>query len=341
MISQDIVPRTEYSAHFHWDLVKKVTGIDTDRLEFREKASSEFLKKWDYGFMWNTNIGQGQLERYGKITHMGHAVYSEDREGKTDFNSETGLLFDDVDKALKLDYVKFYGEFNQNELIKEFNDNYAFYNSLFTDTLNMSGVYINTISGLTFIYGWEMLLELIAYPEFEKVIESYQEWLEQFYRAFCKSNVPYFMYHDDICWTSGNFAAPEWYKKNVFSYQKKYMDMLKNAGKKILYTSDGDYSMFFDDIVRCGADMLIFEPCADMEGFAKKYGRTHGFVGNVDTRVLLQGDKRAVYNETKRVIDFGRKYDGFILAVGNHIPPNTPVDNALYYNDVYYSLRKK
>lgn len=338
---QDIVPRTEYSAHFHWDLVKKVTGIDTDCLDLRPQASKQFIKDWDYAMMWNLHVLNGHLERYGKISRMGHASYSETADGHSDMNNQVSVLFDNIDDALKLDSCKFFGEFDCDELVQEYNSFYAQAQKDYPDTLNMDGVYINTVSGLTFVYGWEMLLELIAYPEFDKVIENYQEWLMQFYVAFAKSDVPVFMYHDDICWTSGNFASKEWYMKNVFRYTKKYMDILKSAGKKIIYTSDGNYSMFYDEIVRCGADMLVFEPGSDMEGFARKYGKTHGFVGDVDTRVLLLGDKSAIEKEVQRVMNFGKKYDGFILAVGNHIPPNTPVDNALYYNEVYEKLKNK
>lgn len=338
---QSIVPRTEYSAHFHWPLVKRVTGIDTCRAELREEASRRFIRAWDYSMMWNLHVLNGHLERYGKISHMGHAAYSETAEGKSDINKQVDLLFDNIEDALTLDSCRFFGEFDQAELIKEYNEFYAQAQCDYPDALNMDGVYINTISGLTYIYGWEMLLELIAYPEFEKVIENYQEWLLQFYIAFSKSDVPVFMYHDDICWTSGNFASEEWYQKNVFRYTRKYMDILKSAGKKIIYTSDGNYSMFYDEIVRCGADMLVFEPGSDMEGFARKHGKTHGFVGDVDTRVLLLGDKDAIEKEVRRVMRFGKRYDGFILAVGNHIPPNTPIDNALYYNEIYEKLKYK
>lgn len=41
------IPRTEYSAHFHWELVKKVTGIDVGSLSaeaVKEKASQQFVK---------------------------------------------------------------------------------------------------------------------------------------------------------------------------------------------------------------------------------------------------------------------------------------------------------
>jgi abortive infection bacteriophage resistance protein len=36
-----------------------------------------------------------------------------------------------------------------------------------------------------------------------------------------------------------------------------------------------------------------------------------------------------------------KKYPGYFMAVGNHIPDNTPVDNVLYYNDAYEKLSKR
>ena len=40
------IPRTEYSAHFHWELVKKVTGIDVGSRSaeaVKEKASRGYI----------------------------------------------------------------------------------------------------------------------------------------------------------------------------------------------------------------------------------------------------------------------------------------------------------
>ena len=56
----DKVPRTEYSADFHWELVSKVTGIEVDSKspsEIQNRAASAFRREWDYGFVWNTLIG--------------------------------------------------------------------------------------------------------------------------------------------------------------------------------------------------------------------------------------------------------------------------------------------
>jgi hypothetical protein len=37
-------------------------------------------------------------------------------------------------------------------------------------------------------------------------------------------------------------------------------------------------------------------------------------------------------------MDIGKGCPGFFMAVGNHIPANTPVDACLYYNEVYEKL---
>lgn len=111
--------------------------------------------------------------------------------------------------------------------------------------------------------------------------------------------------------------------------------------KKILFTSDGNYSQFIDDIAECGANGFVLEPLTDMEYIAHKYGKTHVFVGNADTRILLSGTKEDIYNEVKRCMDIGKACPGFFMAVGNHIPSNTPVDNALYYNEAYEIFSKR
>ena len=80
----------------------------------------------------------------------------------------------------------------------------------------------------------------------------------------------------------------------------------------------------------------------DMEYIAEKiWGKTHCFIGNADTRILLNGSKDDIFREVKRCVDIGKKCPGFFMAVGNHIPANTPVENALYYNEVFEQLRSR
>ncbi len=336
------VPRTEYSVENHWPLLKVVTGIDTDIKDNRIAAQKEFIKKWDYAFYWRTYVDRKYFYK-GRITKIGHALFSEDVDGNKDYDSNKTQAFNNIEDIFTLDFFEEYGEFDQKTLIENFHSDYKEINKKFPGTLNMGGVYITLISGFIEILGWEMLLLALgtSISRFQKAIDRYYHWVKQFYDAYIKTDIPVIMCHDDLCWTSGPIVAPSWYREFIFPYYKKLITPLKEAGKKIIFTSDGNYTEFLDDLVRCDIDMFCMEPGVDMKYFAGKYGKTHGFVGNFDTRILLTGSRDDIYKEVKRCMDIGKKFPGFVMAVGNHIPINTPVDSILYYNDIYHKLSER
>ncbi|MBI4927006.1 MAG: hypothetical protein HY835_04520, partial [Anaerolineae bacterium] len=74
---------------------------------------------------------------------------------------------------------------------------------------------------------------------------------------------------------------------------------------------------------------------------AQKYGKTHVFIGNADTRVLLSGSREDIRAEVERCMTIGKPYPGFFMAVGNHIPSNTPLESVLYYLQVYEELSRR
>lgn len=337
----DRVPRTEYSADFHYKLVRKVTGIQVDEnssKEVKQKASSAFVKAWNYDFKWSVLI-HNQI--FGdKRTKMGHASY---QAGGIDFNNEVSYLFEDPEEALKFDPFEMYGTIDKAKVIKEYEAHYKRNCMNYPDAVNMTGIYVSCMSGLIEILGWETLLTAagIDSNKFGEVTNRYASWIKQYFDALSETNVPIVMIHDDIVWTSGAFLHPEWYRKFIFPNYKKCFKSLIESGKKIIYTSDGNYTEFIDDIAECGVNGFVLEPTTDMKYIAEKYGKTHVFIGNADTRFLLNGTKEDIYNEVKRCMDIGKSCPGFFMAVGNHIPPNTPVENALYYNEVYEKLSKR
>jgi hypothetical protein len=334
------VPRTEYSAETHWDLIKKVTGIDAAAAskEERARASSAFVKAWDYGFYWNVLINS---QVFGdKRSKMGHASYA---AGGEDYDNETSQLYEDPEDALSFDPYEMYGAVDQKELVKQFDKDFLDKRQEHPDTLNMTGIYITCMSGLIDIFGWDTLLEMagISPKGFGELADRYAEWILQFFVALARSSSPVVMIHDDIVWSQGPFLNPDWYRSRIFPNYKKCFAPLIEAGKKIIYTCDGDYTLFIDDIAECGINAFVLEPYTDMAQIAERRGKTHAFVGNADTRVLLSGSKEDIYAEVKRCMDIGKKCPGFFMAVGNHIPSNTPVDNALYYNEAYEKMSRR
>ncbi len=337
----DLVPRTEYSASMHWDLVNKVLGthITLDSApEQKALASAQFKKAWDYGMNWNVYTHINALNKCR--TQMGHANFA---AGGTDFNNQVYCPFEDPEDCIDFNPMEVYGKLDHAQLVKEYNENYHAKVAENPTSVNMTGIYISLVSGLIEIFGWDMMLMAMGIDEvgFGGVAERYSEWVTQYFEALADSDAPVVMIHDDMVWTSGAFAKPSWYREYIFPNFKKQLEPLREAGKKIMFTCDGNFTEFIDDIAACGVDGFVMEPTTQMEKIAERYGKTHSFVGNADTRILLNGTKDEIYAEVKRCMDIGKKCPGFFMAVGNHIPANTPVENALFYNEVFEELRRR
>jgi len=337
----DRIPRTEYSADMHWDLIKAVTGIPVDvasSKEIKEKASSAFKKAWNYDFIWSILIHNQVFD--GKCTKMGHAEYA---AGGVDYDNDVKELFSEPEDAFSFDPWELYGKRDKKSIIMDFNEHYKNNCGRNKDAVNMTGIYVSCMSGLIEIFGWDILLSAAGLDAdgFGGVTNRYVSWIQQYFDALAECDAPVVMIHDDIVWTSGAFLHPDWYRKYIFPNYKKLFRPLLDSKKKIIYTSDGNYTEFIDDIAKQGVNGFVLEPTTDMKYIAEKFGKTHSFIGNADTRILLSGTKEDIYNEVKRCIDIGKSCPGFFMAVGNHIPPNTPVENALYYNEVYEKLSRR
>ena len=335
------VPRTEYSAHGHWGLVNAVTGSTVSPHSTsgeQARASQAFVKAWNYGYMWTTLIGGGELTACH--TDMGHAEYA---AGGVDRRDTMSCPFSTPEEALAFDPIATYGAPASAVLRQRYEDHYRSQCDQFPDLVNSTGIYITLISGLIEIFGWDMMLMAMGTdPEgFGEVANRYARWIQHYFDVLAEADVPVVMIHDDIVWTSGPFCHPDWYREYVFPHYHRCFEPLHEAGKKVLFTSDGTYTMFVDDIAAAGVDGFVMEPSTDMAAIAEKYGKTHVFIGNADTRILLHGTRESIRTEVERCMNIGKPCPGFFMAVGNHIPSNTPVENALYYNEVYEELSRR
>lgn len=335
------VPRTEYSVEtYHYELIKIVTGIEiTDESTPEEKfaASKAFREAWTYDFsfgLWGYTVYELADK---KRTRMGHAEFA---ANGSDLDANVGCPFKSVDEVLSFDPMETYGLLDKEWLVKNFEQSYAANLSRCPDCVTSTGTYSTLISGLINTFGWDMLLMGIGTDPkaMGEVANRYAKWMMQFTEAIAEADVPMALIHDDIVWTSGPFVSPQWYREFIFPNYKKMFAPIIESGKKLGYCSDGDYTMFIDDIADCGVNGFILEPMTDMQYIADKYGKTHFFIGNADTRILLDGTKQQIHDEVKRCMDIGKNCPGFFMAVGNHIPANTPVENALYYNDCYNKM---
>ena len=337
----DRVPRTEYSAESHWDLLKAVTGIDVgveSSADVKTAAARAFVRAWNYDFAWSTLIARDSLGQYH--TRMGHAVYA---AGGVDYDDNIGSPFKTPEEVLAFDPWEALGAIDRGKAIERFESHYKANCAANPECVNMTGIYITLVSGLIDLFGWDLLLTAAGMdPEgFGELTNRYSHWIQQFFDALADADVPIVMIHDDMVWTAGAIFRPDWYRRYIFPNYKRQFAPVIDSGKRVLFTSDGSYTEFIDDIADCGVHGFVMEPTTDMAYIAERYGKTHVFVGNADTRILLYGTRDQIRAEVERCMRIGKRCPGFFMAVGNHIPPNTPVENALYYNQVYEELSRR
>ncbi len=150
------IPRTEYSAEGHWDLIKAVTGIEVGVAspdEVKRQAASAFAQAWDYSFFWSTLIDSDELGAYQ--SDMGHAEYA---AGGVDRRDTIRRLFDDPEDVLRFDPWAALGPKDRGELVRRFEEHYRANCAYQPGGVNMTGTYISLISGLIALFGWDMLL---------------------------------------------------------------------------------------------------------------------------------------------------------------------------------------
>ncbi len=322
----------------NWDLVNAVCGTKLNihcALEERQTGSAQFMKEWDYDVLF---VCDGVKEIEGIDTNMGHAVYAQDG---IDFNDDIYCPFNSVEEVYAFDPFEAYGLWDRKELIKLFDDNYKLMCERFTDVVIIPGIYHTIMSGMIRIFGWDMLLTAAGTnpKAFGEVVDRYADWSSQYYKGISESIIPVIGSHDDQVWTEGAFINPEWYRRYIYPNLEMLWDPVRKNGKKIVFQSDGNYTEFIRDVAACGNHGFWFEYFTDLDAVCKNFGNTHVIFGNADTRILTFGTKEEIRREVQRCVDTGKNCPGYVMSVSGHFPSNMPVENALYFNEVFQELR--
>jgi uroporphyrinogen-III decarboxylase len=161
----------------------------------------------------------------------------------------------------------------------------------------------------------------------EKVFDSFYRRTLYHMKAWAKTSAPVIIQHDDFVWTAGAFMRPDIYREVIIPRYAELWKPLHAAGKKVLFCADGNFMEFARDVVEAGADGLIFEPVNDFDWMADNFGKTTCLIGShVDCRDLTFSKWDKVRIDIDRTFDCLADCKGAVFAVGNHVPPNIPME---------------
>jgi hypothetical protein len=263
---------------------------------------------------------------------MGHSEFV---EGGSDWRPPKECPFRSDEEVWAFDAVAEYGLTDSERLGAYYEGLYQEARRTYPAQVWTGGYYRTLVSGAIAAFGWDRLLSAASdTSRFAKVLDSIYAQSAHHYRAWARTSIEVFMCHDDMVWTQGPFMHPDFYRAEIFPRYKALWSILHDAGKIVAFTSDGDYGMFMDDIVKAGADALCFEPMTPLEPVVEAYGQSHCIISSkVDARTLTFGSETQIRAEVDATLELARRCPGFIFAVGNHIPSNVPVAKAQFYFD--------
>ncbi len=329
----DTIPHTEYVSHPK--LIEHITGMTAADEKNPGDITREFYRKAELDFMWRTDSPPFEN---APDSWMGSARYSEDQELR-----EAVYPFADEEAVLSYDPAESIGVPDKGETFELFMANWKQTQDDYPMVVVPSGYYKTVFTWCITSFGWELFMaSAMKDPaRFDRVVEGFFQVSKPIYEALAEMPIEAIVSHDDIVWAAGPVFKPDWYREYVFPRLKKLWDPVREAGIPVLFCSDGNFDEFVDDLADAGADGFIFEPLTDLTYVAERYGQTHVIIGNADCRILQFGDKDDIYAEVKRCADIGRNLPGYFFAVGNHIPFNVPIDNAMYYLELVKELGRR
>ena len=327
---------TEYSMGYHTSYLKKTARVNDTHPEFHKRAYDGL----QFDFHWHTQDGLIDWAEAGRITDMGHAEYATDGSDKRQPHTSPFQTPQDI---WAFDAVSEYGLPHFEDQVTAYEQDIQKARTRTPNQLTTGGYYKTIVSGAIQAFGWEMLLVGASdIKKMEKVFDSFFRRTLFHMEAWAKTSIEVVIQHDDFVWTQGPFMHPDIYRQIIIPRYAELWKPIHQAGKKVLFCSDGDFTCFAQDLAEAGADGFIFEPCVNFGHMVEQFGQSHCLVGSfVDCRDLTFSPWKTVQEDIDRTFEALESCRGAILAVGNHLPPNIQEDMLdRYYEYLLPKLQK-
>jgi len=137
---------------------------------------------------------------------------------------------------------------------------------------------------------------------------------------------------DDFAGNAGPLISPATFDRFFKEPYQKLISLIKKHSPhiKVVYHSDGAMDAFLSRLIDIGADIFhSVEPLPvwNLAEMKAQHGDRLVFMGGIDIREALQGNKTAVVTEVKTRLSQLAAGGGYILAPSNHLQWDIPPQN--------------
>lgn len=136
---------------------------------------------------------------------------------------------------------------------------------------------------------------------------------------------------DDLGHQNGPFMSPGLFRDIYYPLYRRFAEHCHKRGMHYFVHSCGDNTLLMEMLIEAGAD--VFHPiqtgCMDIEATARNFGGRISWLAGFDVQHLLpEGTPDQIRQGVRTLCDaLARPDGGLLLAAGNGIMPDTPLEN--------------
>ena len=182
-------------------------------------------------------------------------------------------------------------------------------------------------------FGIEAFSRLLGKPKnVKKVFDDRGKFTIELVKILADNDAQMILLWDDYGFKNGLFMSPQNYRKFVLPWLKQICDAAHKRNCKIMLHSDGDLLEIFEDIIKCGVDVInpiepmTANPEYDIFKLNQKYADQITFAGNLSPVLLALGKISEIEMYAKRLIRELAPGGGYIFSSGHSINPAVTID---------------
>ena len=199
------------------------------------------------------------------------------------------------------------------------------------------GMKLIAILGKVFTAGWQLMgfntfcLKLMETPDLVAALVRRigEIQLAVFERLLRMDTVGAVWVPDDVAYHSGPMVSPAWLTEHIFPWYRRMGDMCREAGKPLIYHSDGDLSALLEPIMDCGFNALhpIEPESMDIFEVRRRVGRRLCLLGNIRVHSLATETPEAIRSLVKDRIERLGHEGAYCVGSSNSVPNYVPLAN--------------
>ncbi|MDD5598393.1 MAG: uroporphyrinogen decarboxylase family protein, partial [Victivallaceae bacterium] len=134
-------------------------------------------------------------------------------------------------------------------------------------------------------------------------------------------DIDFIFFGDDMAYTGGMMVSPEMMRELFFPWYRQFIAVARDAGKLIMFHSDGNIRPIIPDFIDAGLNALNpIEPQAmDITELKAEYCGKLALTGNIDVDLLARGTPEAVAESVKERLNELKPGGGYLLGSSNSV----------------------